>query len=167
MPAHKLEGLGVHSAHLVADVLDGVVAAELYLHADNEVEVVPALVVGGAVGHVILGGRKAQGVLVAAAVHTLTGVVGRCGLAQSQLPFLVPDSAEQPVWLVQVLANIAAESRRALAIAQAKLQGQLHLALELVCQFPHAVAQVHTALLAGVELLQGVEVGLCPCPVTV
>lgn len=33
MPAHKLEGLGVDSAHLIADVLDGVVAAAFSINA--------------------------------------------------------------------------------------------------------------------------------------
>lgn len=49
MPPNKLECLGVDSAQFVADILDGMVVTQHYLDSDNEIEVVPSLMVGGAV----------------------------------------------------------------------------------------------------------------------
>ncbi|MCH5222175.1 MAG: hypothetical protein J1F05_07640, partial [Muribaculaceae bacterium] len=99
VPAHELKRLGIRPLQCVANILkmlavQRVVIAQFNLNPDNEIHRLPPLVVRRAVGHIVFGRRQAQGVLVAAPVHSLSGVVRFSRLAQSQLSFLVPHPAE-------------------------------------------------------------------------
>lgn len=125
MPPRELEVLRVLPLQLVADVLEavrlavtplaGVVAREVYLYPHHEVQVLPPLVVGGAVRHVRLGDGEPPRVLVRGAIDALPGMEG-CGvLREVEDAALVPHPAEEFVGVLEVLLQVPRRGCRGLA----------------------------------------------------
>ena len=81
MPPREFEILGVLPLQVVADVVkrpavEGVVVRQPYFNAHHKVHLLPAEVVGGAIGDIRFCGREALGILVAAAIHPTSRVIG-------------------------------------------------------------------------------------------
>ena len=114
MPPRELEILRVLSLQLVADVcegmrlavtaLAGVVAREVYFYPHHKVQVLPPIVVGGAVCHVRLGDGEPPRVLVRGAVDALPGMEGG-GRARSCLLTIFTQKSMIVIKAVNMTAN--------------------------------------------------------------
>ncbi len=97
VPAGEFEVLWIVALEFVADVEERplghasavVVVAQLNLDTHHEVHLLPAQVVGGAVGDVGIGGGKPARVHVTGAVHPTAKVECRCRFTQVQVSVLV------------------------------------------------------------------------------
>lgn len=103
MPAYKLEVFRVTASKLVADIhklsigntFAVVVVAQMYLNAHHKVQLLITLIVGGAVGYIVLGCRQSAGVHVRGAVNALSGMETFGGLRKGEVDMLITHTAEQ------------------------------------------------------------------------
>ena len=159
MPPRELEILWVTPLEVVADVGFGVVVRQLYLNSDNEVKLLPTLIVGCPVSDIRFRGGKAAGVLVRRAIDTLPWMISLCRPRQLQFPVFVTDATKQAVGFTEVLFQVASHIRRALSAAKPDINPEFDFLFELPCVTPHPVGEFQPRLLAADESLAGCVVG--------